>query len=47
MTINNPKNRENQPPKMCFLKVLSDQALAIMANETGRAGNKLLTFFLY
>ncbi len=40
--INNPENRENlQQPQNSYLKVLSDQALAIMANVTGHAGNKL------
>ena len=41
ITLNNPENRENQPPQDSYLKVLSDQALAIMANVTGHAGNKL------
>ena len=47
ITIHNPENREKQPPQNSYLNVLSDQALAIMANVTGRAGNKLLTYFFY
>ena len=45
ITINNPENRgNNQQPQNAYLNVLSDQALAIMANVTGHTGNEIFIY---